>query len=94
MITRRRKPIKPLQTRIHHNGAGRIKPIEKQTREERVAAIAGFLDRSEITIRTWIREGLDVWDVDQVCLWAQFKQSRQRNRRRPDSIPRRIRSPL
>jgi hypothetical protein len=89
----RRPKRKPLQTRIDHN-RGRIKPIPEQTLAERVAAIAVAFDKSPITIKTWAREGCNLWDVQQVCLWAGFKASRQRNRPRPDSVPRRIRTPL
>jgi hypothetical protein len=73
--------------------AGPIKPIPEQTLAERVSAIAVTLDKSEITIRGWHYQGCDLWDPEQVCIWAKFKSARRRNRPRPDGIPRRIRTP-
>jgi hypothetical protein len=54
------------------------------------------LDKSLVTIRMWVRQGLDVFNPDEIVRSYQFKESRRRNRRAPSSngvLTRRIRTP-
>jgi hypothetical protein len=70
--------------------AGKRKP----TLKEQIRLIAEALERSPKTIKTWVREGMDPFDCQSVCRWWGWKDSRRKNVQRPDSIPRRVRSPL
>jgi hypothetical protein len=65
------------------------KPLEQQ-----IQAIAGALDRSVITIRTWIREGMDPYSPDSISDWYQWKESRRLNKRNHERPARRVRPPI
>jgi hypothetical protein len=74
---------------------GRIKPIADQTLAERCQCISVVFDLSPATIRTWHYQGCNLWDVEEVCQWAQFKRSRRKNwRSNGDKPARRVRTPF
>jgi hypothetical protein len=50
-----------------------------------IGGVAIALDKSPVTIRAWVRQGLDLFNPDEIVRWYQFKQSRRRNRRSPSS---------
>jgi hypothetical protein len=58
--------------------------------------VAIALDKSPVTIRAWVSQGLDVFNPDEIVCWYQFKKSRRRNRMFPSPngvSGRRIRTP-
>jgi hypothetical protein len=52
---------------------------------KRIEDVAIVFNKSTVTVRTWVAEGLDVFNLDEVIRWWQFKESRRRNRRAPSS---------
>jgi hypothetical protein len=61
-----------------------------------IEGVAIALDKSPVTIRAWVSQGLDVFNPDQIVRWYQFKESRRHNRRSRGSncvSGRRIRTP-
>ena len=61
--------------------------------EQQIACIAGALDRSVITIKTWCREGMDPYDPDSITQFWHWKVSRLRNRPNHEKAARQIRGP-
>jgi hypothetical protein len=57
---------------------GNVKKRFSRTRQ--IAAIADVLNKSRVTIRHWIAEGLDIYDPEAVIAFYEAKAVRRRNR--------------
>jgi hypothetical protein len=63
---------------------------------KQIEDVALALNKSTVTIRGWVSQGLDIFNPDEIVRWYQFKESRRHNRRSPSSngvSRRRIRTP-
>src|SRR5262249_25584837 len=63
---------------------------------KRIEDVAIVFNKSTVTIRAWVSQGLDVFNPDEIVRWYRFKESRRRNRRSRSSngvSGRRIRTP-
>jgi hypothetical protein len=71
-----------------------VKPLSKQTLQDRIECAAVVFDLSPSTIRNWYYEGCDLWNVEELFEWARFKRSRRRNFHNGDKPARRVRRPF
>jgi hypothetical protein len=50
------------------------------SRSRQIAGIADALNKSQVTIRHWIAEGMDIYNPESVIAFYQAKNIRRRNR--------------
>jgi len=68
-------------------------PAAGKALKTRIAHIAVALDRSPITIKQWVSEGMDIFDPESVIQFYQWKNSRLRNKPNHERPARRYRPP-
>jgi hypothetical protein len=73
---------------------GSFGPLEKQTLAERCECISVVFDLSPATVKGWHYQGCDLWNVEEVCQWVEYKRSRRKNWRNGDKPARRVRTPF
>ena len=53
---------------------------------KQIEDVALALNKSTVTIRGWVSQGLDIFNPDEIVRWYQFKESRRRGGPRVQTV--------